>query len=251
MPVESVHRGSDSRYVARVWRGRASGTGTMTSVATSHWELVFWREGLRMHAAVRGPETAATAATVAGESDSFGITFAHGATMPHLPASALVDGELESPHVTRDSFVLRGEEWPIPRADDAEAFVDRLVRAGVLVRDPLVDDVVWGAAARVGTRSVQRRVAATTGLTQGAIRQIDRARAAAVLLRDGAVPLDVVHGLGYFDQPHLARSLRRFIGRTATQLRATREAPADTRTEAGAAAHEMSLLYKPEPPPTS
>lgn len=251
MPVESVHRGSDSRYVARVWSGRASGTGTMTSVATSHWELVFWREGLRMHAAVRGPETAATVARIAGDSDSFGITFAHGATMPHLPASALVDGELQSPHVGADRFVLRGEDWPIPRPDDAEAFVDRLVRAGVLVRDPLVDDVVWGGAARVGTRSVQRRVAATTGLTQGAIRQIDRARAAAVLLLEGAVPLDVVHGLGYFDQPHLARSLRRFIGRTATQLRAARTPPAGGEGGTVDTVDTMSLLYKPEQPSAS
>ena len=30
---------------------------------------------------------------------------------------------------------------------------------------------------------------------------------------------EVVSALGYFDEPHLARSLRRYIGRTATQLR--------------------------------
>jgi hypothetical protein len=38
--------------------------------------------------------------------------------------------------------------------------------------------------------------------------------------------------LGYFDQPHLARSLTRYIGRTATQLRA--EDPPEP----------LSLLYK-------
>jgi hypothetical protein len=42
----------------------------------------------------------------------------------------------------------------------------------------------------------------------------------------------VVNRLGYYDQPHLARSLVRFIGRTATELR---------RPEA---AEPMSLLYK-------
>ena len=57
-----------------------------------------------------------------------------------------------------------------------------------------------------------------TGLTQGAIRQIERARAAAVLLQDGCPALDVVNRLGFYDQPHLARSLVRFIGRTATDL---------------------------------
>jgi methylphosphotriester-DNA--protein-cysteine methyltransferase len=81
---------------------------------------------------------------------------------------------------------------------------------------------------------VQRRVAAATGLTQGAIRQIERARCAAVLFGGGAAPLDVVHQLGYYDQPHLTRSLTRFIGRTVTQLR---------RPDG---AQPLSLLYKTE-----
>src|SRR5690606_13743581 len=127
------------------------------------------------------------------------------------------------------------EEWPVPRFDDAEDFVDRLVRAGVLTRDPLVDEVVWGGVATVGTRSVQRRVAASTGLTQGAIRRIERARRAAVLLGEGVPALEVVHRLGYYDQPHLARSLKRFIGRTATQLQ-----------KPDHDGEPLSLLYKPE-----
>jgi methylphosphotriester-DNA--protein-cysteine methyltransferase len=80
---------------------------------------------------------------------------------------------------------------------------------------------------------VQRRVAAATGLTQGGIRQVERARQAAILLGEGVAPLDVVNRLGYYDQPHLARSLQRFIGRTATELRARHEAE-----------QPLSLLYK-------
>jgi hypothetical protein len=224
VPIESEHRGSDSPYVARVWRGRASGVERMTSVATSTWELVFWEQDGVRHAAVRGPETAASSADAVGDSESFGITFAHGTSMPHLPIGALVDGGRGSPHVTARTFLLRGEEWPVPEADDAE----------------MLEEVVWGGAARVGSRAVQRRVAAATGLTQGAIRQIERAREAAVLLGAGVPALDVVHRVGYYDQPHLARSLRRFIGRTATQLR--RPDPA---------ADPLSLLYKPEEPARS
>ncbi len=237
VPIESEHRGSDSRYIARVWRGQASGTETMTSIATSNWELVFWEEAGVMHAAARGPETSASTAELHGDSASFGITFAHGASMPHLPVSGIVDGGVESVQVSERAFVLAGEEWELPTFDNAEQFVEKLVRAGVLVRDPLVDDVVWGGAARVGSRSVQRRVAGATGLTQGAIRQIDRAREAAVLIESGVPPLDVVHRLGYYDQPHLARALQRFIGRTATQLQRPEGAP-----------DPLSLLYKSDEP---
>ena len=233
MALETEDRASDSPYVARVWRSQSSGVERMTSVATSTWELVFWEQYGRVHAAVGGPETAATAALVPDEAESLGITFSHGTSMPHLPVPRLVDEHLPCPHVTAKGFVLRGEEWALPDFENAEVFVDRLVREGVLLRDPLVPDAIEGELLpMVGARSVQRRVAAATGLTQGAIRQIERAREAALLLGEDVAPLDVVHRLGYYDQPHLARSLTRFIGRTATQLR-RQDAP-----------EPLSLLYK-------
>lgn len=240
MALESDDRASDSPYVERVWRGHTSGVEWMTSVATSHWELVVWGHRGGFHAAVRGPETVASVAEVPDDSSSFGITFTHGTSMPHLALPRLVDSEARSAHATSRSFVIGGDEWPIPGFDDAEMLVDRLVRAGLLVRDPLVHDVVTaGGVQGIGARSVQRRVLATTGLTQGAIRQIDRARDAAVLLGEGTAPLDVVHRLGYYDQPHLARSLVRFVGRTATGLRR----PDDPQP--------LSLLYKTGEPPRS
>ncbi|MDA8369148.1 MAG: hypothetical protein M0026_04690 [Nocardiopsaceae bacterium] len=230
--LETEDRPSGSPYIARVWRSRSSCVEHMTSVATSNWELVVWTQRGLVHAAVRGPETAASAADVPDESESFGISFSHGTSMPHLPMARLVDRQLECPHVTGRAFVLRGEEWSLPDFENAEEFVARLAREGVLVRDPLVEEAVKGGTPRVGARSVQRRVAAATGLTQGAIRQIERARQAAILLGEGIAPLDVTHRLDYYDQPHLARSLTRFVGRTATQLR--RED----------AAEPLSLLYK-------
>jgi methylphosphotriester-DNA--protein-cysteine methyltransferase len=106
-----------------------------------------------------------------------------------------------------------------PGADDAEALVDRLVRAGAVVRDPLVTDVRRGFRPAVSARTVERRFQAATGLTQGAVRQIERARQASTLLAAGTTVADVVTKLDYFDEPHLSRSLRRYVGRTAGQLR--------------------------------
>jgi methylphosphotriester-DNA--protein-cysteine methyltransferase len=71
----------------------------------------------------------------------------------------------------------------------------------------------------VSERTVERRFRTATGLTRGAIRQIERARTAATRLVTGATATDVVCELGYFDEPHLARALRRYVGRTARQLR--------------------------------
>jgi AraC-like DNA-binding protein len=81
---------------------------------------------------------------------------------------------------------------------------------------PMSWETMW---ARSMWRTSKRASRSRTGLTRGAIRQIERARQAATLLTDDVAPREVVQRLGYYDQPHLARSLARFIGRTATELR--------------------------------
>ncbi|MCD0442403.1 AraC family transcriptional regulator [Glycomyces sp. A-F 0318] len=231
-------RPSDSPYVERVYQvapdGGAAVPERMVSVANSNWELIAWSAEGVTGVSVRGPETRPTEVPLGGRMDgAIGVIFRHGAFLRPLPVPGLVDGSVASPHTTARTFVLEGDEWEIPGYANAEVFVDRLVRAGLLVRDPLVADVLAGDAPLLVTpRSVQRRVAAATGLTQGTIRQIERARRAAMLLQQGEAAADVVHRVGYHDQPHLARSLNRFVGRKATRL----QRPADDEV--------LSLLYK-------
>ena len=216
--IRIEHRPSDSPLIAQVWRAHSTGVDTMTSVANSTWELVIWTEGEHLLTTVRGPETRASTAPVPHDSASLGILFAHGVHMPHLPVTGLVDAEAP-PRTARDGTLrLRDETWPLPTYEGAEQLVDALAEAGVLVRDSLVADVLDGLDPQVSARTVQRRVHTTTGLTLGTIRQIARAREAALRLGDGVPILDVVHELGFYDQSHLSRALSRFIGRTATQL---------------------------------
>jgi Helix-turn-helix domain len=84
-------------------------------------------------------------------------------------------------------------------------------------------------------RIAQRHFLRTTGLTQSAVRQIERARYATILLQQGVSILDVVYEAGYFDQPHLTRSLKYFIGQTPTQILDR------SRSE------QLSFLYKTAP----
>jgi hypothetical protein len=202
-----------------VWTCKSEQVAEMTSVATACWGLVFWeREGTAC-ASITGPETRTGTAPVPEGATFVGIEFAVGTSLRAVPAAALVDAGLELPDATRRSFRLDGDRWETPGPDDAEALVDRLVRSGAVVRDPLVTAVRRGDRLAVSGRTIERRFRAATGLTRGAIRQIERARTASALLAAGASVADAVTGLDYFDEPHLARALRRFVGRTARQLR--------------------------------
>ncbi len=230
MGIVFTHRASASPFIERVWHGHSDAARTMTSIATAHWTLVTWRTGRHWQVAVQGPETAATTAPVPPDTEFVGIRMSLGTTLATRAAPRLVDHGIAFPDVTRRSVRILGHAMPLPTYDDAEDLVRRLTRAGAVGHDPLVR----GCSPDVGERTVRRRFVAATGLTPGAARRIQRAREAAAQLRTGAPIATVAHDLGYYDQPHLARSLGRFIGHTAAALR-TGDSP------------QLSVLYKTRP----
>lgn len=191
----------------------------MTSVATVCWGLVFWERQGTAYAAITGPETKTSTAPVPAGASFVGIDFAVGTSLRAVPTPTLIDGGAELPDTTRRTFRLAGARWETPGPDDAEALVDRLARTGAVVCDPIVAAVRRGHRPTVSQRTVERRFRAATGLTQGTVRQVERVREAATLLAASAPVAEVVSRLEYVDEPHLARALRRYVGRTARQLR--------------------------------
>ncbi|MFG2087538.1 MULTISPECIES: helix-turn-helix domain-containing protein [unclassified Spirillospora] len=212
-------RRSDSPWVDAVWTCTSEQVTEMTSVAGVRWGLVFCEQEGRAHATITGPETRTGMAPVPEGANFTGIEFAVGTSLRAVPTPALVDAGVELPDTTRRTFRLDGARWETPGPDDAEALVERLVRAGIVVGDPLVAQVLRGHRPDVSPRTVERRFRAATGLTRGAIRQIERARTAAGSLAAGDPAALVVAKLDYFDEPHLARALRSYVGRTVGQLR--------------------------------
>jgi hypothetical protein len=212
-------RPSDSPWVERIWRAQSERTGNFLSVAASHWEIVVSKYHDKTIVTVRGPETKVTSlnVTLVG-AEFFGIIFKHGTVLPYLPARDLVDEDVDLPEVSNKSFWLNGSIWQLPTYENADIFVDQLVREDLLIRDPIVESVLRGQPHELSPRSVQRHFLQATGLTQGSIRQIERARHATILLQEGLSIQDTVNQAGYADQPHLTRALRYFIGKTPSQI---------------------------------
>jgi AraC-like DNA-binding protein len=211
-------RSSRSPMIEQTWQTRSEPEQSFISVAVSHWEMVVTRQRGTARLTVRGPETKATTAPIPPDAEFFGIQFSLGTFMPGLPPGQLVDNGLTLPQPTGTSFWLDGAGWELPGPDNADVFVDRLVRAGLLVHDPVVSAALQGDVGGLSRRSVERRVSRATGLTLGTIGQIKRAERAVELLSRGASPLDAANQAGYADQSHLTRSLSRFAGRTPAQV---------------------------------
>jgi AraC-like DNA-binding protein len=221
MLIFDEDRPSDSPFVERIWRCHSEGTALpFLSIAASRCELVVGRFEGKVTMTIRGPETRAIPqGDCPGDGEWFGILLKQGTFLPDLPTATLVDTGVDLPTTSRHSFSFSGSIWQFPNYDNADTFVDWLARKGLLVRDPVVDAALQGHLQDYSLSTIQRRFLRVTGLTQSMVRQIERARYALQLLLQGFSILDTVEEAGYFDQPHLTRSLKHFIGQTPLQIR--------------------------------
>ncbi len=218
MLIFEKDRPSDSPCVERVWRYHSEGGGSFVSIAECRSELVVGRHHGRVTVTVRGPETRARRLSYPPDAEWLGIRVKTGAFLPSRPAQELVDGEVTLPEAMRGSFWLDGSAWQVPDYENADTFVAWLVRAGLLVIDPAVPAALRGELTDASLRTIQRHFLQATGVTRSAARQIERARYATLLLKRGDSIADATHEAGYFDQPHLTRSLKRLTGQTPAEL---------------------------------
>jgi len=211
-------RSSDSSYIETVTRGWTVNDGSTIRPAEINWHMVFVRHDGRMQPVFVGPLTMAGLASWEEGAEILWIRFKLGTFMPHLPARDFLDVETNLPGAASQSFWLKGSAWQFPDYENVETFIDQLVRDDVLVRDPVVSAALQDQLPEMSLRTVRHRFLRATGLSQSHISQIERAQQAEVLLKQGISILDVVYQLGYFDQPHLTRSLKQFIGYAPAQI---------------------------------
>ena len=219
---EFIHfedRASDHPFVEKVWRCHSDRADTFLSVAANSFEMAITRLRGRSFFTLRGPETAATSMDCPAEGEWVCIRFKPGTFMPgFLPGSLRDHQDVTLPQATRHSFWLIGSALDYPSFDNAETFVQRLAKSGILSSDPMVEDALLRRPPELSLRSAQRHFLRSTGVTYATFRQIERARSATILLKEGVSILDVVSRLGYFDQAHVTRSLKRFIGETPAKI---------------------------------
>lgn len=224
-------RASDSPFIERVWSCHSERGGRFLSVASSHWEMVVTRLQGQSIVTLRGPETRPSAVHCPADGEWLAIRFKAGTFMPQLPVSRLVNTlGVNLPQASKRTFLLEGRNWELPTFENAETFVGRLVNEGLVRCDREVTAVLRDDPATLSTRSAQRRCLRVVGMTHASLRQIERARFAVTLLREGVSIADAVWQCGYYDHAHLTRSLRRWIGVPPSSVRS-----ADV---------QLSFLYK-------
>jgi Helix-turn-helix domain len=205
--------------LVRVWSAECDSPTDFSSIASVNPGIGFARIGGRTALHLRGPATRATTLSCPADTEYFGVDFRLGAYLPMFPPAGLVNlNDAVLPTLPDGRVLLDGGAWEMPTPTNVDVFVDRLVRVGLLVVDPLVEDLRHGDVRGLPARTAQSRFLRAVGLSRRKLRVIERARRAARQLRAGAPIADVVFAGGYHDQPQLTRSLRELLGYTPGEV---------------------------------
>jgi AraC-like DNA-binding protein len=218
MIITDAARVSESPYLETVEHGWTAAAGSTIRPAERHSHLVLLKQGKDIQLLVVGALPTSGVVSWGEGGELIWIKLKAGTFMPHLPAKQVVEREIPLPNASRRAFWLKGAAWEFPTFENTETFVTRLVREEILVRDPVVAAVLDDRPHDLAARTVRHRFVHATGLTQNQHYQIERAQRAAALLGAGHSILDTAYDLGYFDQPHLTRSLKQWVGYTPAQI---------------------------------
>ena len=169
---------------------------------------------------LRGPATKASTLSCPPDTEYFGVDFRIGAYPPgFLPARLANLQDAVLPILPNGRVLLDGMAWEMPTPQNVHVFADRLRRAGLLIFDPLVEDLRHdGAIGTVPARMAQSRFLRAVGMSRRKAAVIERTRHAARLLRAGSGIADVLFETGFYDQSHLTRAVRQLIGHTPAEL---------------------------------
>lgn len=217
MSLVYEERLSDSPYVELVTTGRTIGNSSTVRPAEINWHMVFVKHNGGMMPLMVGPLTSSGVVSFTEGVEMLWVKFKLGTFMPHLPVKDFLDREAAMPEASSKSFWLKGAAWQFPTYENVDTFINKLVREEILVCDPTVNAALQDELPETPSRTIRHRFLQATGLSQVHIRQFERAKYAAAILEQGVSILDTVHEAGYFDQPHLTRSLKKFIGKTPNQ----------------------------------
>lgn len=212
-------KASASPYVDVIWHTLDQTDGTYLAAADACWDLVFTTTPTWSRVLLSGPSSRPTPVPYQAGNRNVGVRFRHGSYFTHVEPQSMCDRTVALPMPDAHSFELAGCTWPMPGYDAVDALIDALDAEGLLAHDPVIEATMRGVAAPVSPRSVQRHFTRITGLSPQHVRQISRAREAVARLRTGEPIAEVAYELGYADQSHLTRDVKRLTGYTPGQSR--------------------------------
>ena len=220
LPLVQKHtrRSSPHPWIDAVWQTISIEDGIYRATPDGSWDLIlsYGPDG-QPTLWLTGQATEPVDVPYVGGSHAVVVSFAAHAFLAR-EKQVLTGATVRFIPVQRGRFELGGVDLPLPTFENAEALVDEMIAAGLLESNDVVAKAFGPQPKAASKRSVQQHFKKTTGITQKAFAQIRRAQEAVRLLKSGASAAAVAADLGYTDQPHMIRSIKKIMGHLPTDL---------------------------------
>lgn len=213
MTQRHTSRFSTNPLIDRVWHSENIADGIYIATPDCAWDLLALtlQDGTRtmMLAGQQTkyldvPYTAGTSAVV--------ISFTASAYLAGFQGDELVDATIMLPSDETSRFILLGHAFEFPEYETAEELVKSMIGAGILKQDDMVASVLEGRLKAMSSRTMQRHFHEVTGISRKTLAKIRRAQEAVRMLQTGTATAEVAAEVGYTDQSHLTKDLKKIMG---------------------------------------
>lgn len=148
----------------------------------------------------------------AAGTSSIVISFTASAYLAGFKGDELVDATIILPNEDENHFILLGHIFEFPRYETVEDLVRVMVTVGILKQDDVVASVLEGRPKAMSSRTMQRHFYEVTGISRKTLDKIRRAQDAVKMLQMGTATAEVAAEVGYTDQSHLTKDLKKIMG---------------------------------------
>ena len=218
MPSFVQTRPVESQLVESISSIRFSGAGAVPMRPDGCWDIAIIQRGEQRLVLRTGLTTRPVSFDYADGDELLVISFKPHSFMPLMPGEVMRDEGVMLEPFGPGGFWIGTDVREIPTFENADVFVDRLVRDGIIGSNELVASVVEGHPKAMSERTMQRHFLRTTGLTYKHFTLVQRAQKAVAMLQMGRPAVDVALALGFSDQAHMINSLKAIMGQTPKEI---------------------------------
>jgi Helix-turn-helix domain len=218
MTQKHTHRASSHLWIDVVWQTVCLTDGVYRATPDGSWDLILSRT----------PDGTPTVFLTGQAIEPVDVPYSEGehSVVISFAAHVFLAAETEVRtgatirflEVQDGSFLLDGVQLPLPSFSGAEDLVDTMVAAGLLQSDDLVARAFGERPKAASKRSVQLHFRKTTGITQKDFQLIRRAQEAVRQLKAGQSAANIAADLGYTDQSHMIKSIKKIMGHLPSNL---------------------------------
>jgi hypothetical protein len=218
MPLLTQTRPVESPLVESISSVRFSGSGEVPMRPDGCWDIAIINRGGQRTVLRTGLTTRTVSLDYADGDELLVISFKPHSFMPLMPGEVMRDEGVMLEGFGPGGFWIGTDVREIPTFENADVFVEHLVRDGIVGSNELVASVVEGHPMAATERTLQRHFLKTTGLTYKHFTLVQRAQKAVALLQMGRPAVDVALALGFSDQAHMINSLKAIMGQTPREI---------------------------------